>query len=466
MKYFLLLLAFVTTALAGCHVPVKQLKPAVEDEGETYVYVRPLSQDAEPLRFSLETVAAVRENGVEIPLDLRLPEFSLNAVKRQRLLASKPLPPGKYMGFSVKAKSAIMKGPEGESALLVPKEPTKVLLPFEVRKGKGLLVSFSFNYEQSVNGIHFNPVFSAVIPGRPLPTLTGYVTNYGANTITVFDKHTCEAMDIIQTGRGPAGIVIDQKQRRAYVVLAGEDAIDVIDVEAGSVVNRIQLTPGDNPRDLAITPDGSTLVCANPGSNTLSIIDPIALVESARVNLAKRPDTVIIDRAGKRAYIFNNLYNNITVFDIANRVVVATITTDTAPVRGDFSKAGDRLAIFHEWSPYLMVFDTVSLAMQKRIYDEIGIGWLKIDTVTDRIYVGKKQGPTVEIFDPISFFPVDSFTMDGGVSFMTIDGEENNLYLLIPDKKMMQIINLVSRQTVGEIDLDDNPYWVTLMGER
>lgn len=448
-------------------MPLKQMKPALEGEGVTYLYVRSFPREAERLSFNLAAVAAVRGDGVEIPLSLRFAEFRGSELNRQRLVASNPLPPGIYKGFSFKVKNAFLKGEEGEAALLVPDEAARLDFPFEVKEAKALLISLSFRHDESLRGVRFSPVFAAAIPGRPLPGLTGYVTNQGADTITVFDKKTAEAVDAIQTGRGPAGIVLDQRQRRAYAALTGEDAVEVIDVAAGAVVNRIRLTPGDAPRDLALTPDGNTLITANSGSNSVSMIDPSSLLEFARINLASRPRSVVIDRAGRRAYVFNVLANNITVLDIPNRQVLpASIPTDSSPLRGEFNRKGDRFIVYQEWSPYLLLIDPVSLSEVKRINAGMGINWLKTDTGTDKLYVGKKDDPTVDIYDPFSLIPGDFLAAAGAVSHMTIDGEENNLYLIIPEKKVLQLINLVSRKVVGEIDLDDNPYWATVVGER
>jgi YVTN family beta-propeller protein len=293
------------------------------------------------------------------------------------------------------------------------------------------------------------------------------VTNNGANTITVFDRKAGEAVDVIQTGRGPAGIAIDQKLRRAYVVLTGEETIEVIDIANGTITDRIRLRPGDAPSDLALTPDGSIILTANTGSNTVSMIDPLALVEFARFNVATMPSSVMIDRTGRKGYIFSSIAKDIAVLDIPNRTLLpVAFQTDSVALRGDFSRKGDKFYVFQAWSPYILVFDTLSLSLIRKVYDEIGIGWIKVDTNTDKIYVGKKDADHAAIYDPISFFTGDFLPAAGGVSHMTIDGEENNLYLIIPEKRLLQIINLVSRRVVREIDLDSNPYWTTMMGER
>lgn len=446
---------------------MRQQKPFQDNDGETYLYIAPFPHEAKRIRINLEAISAVRADGVEIPLAVRLAELGGAETNRQRLLASNPLPPGKYQGFSFRVKGAYLKGEQGDSALLLTKEASLMEFPFEVRKAKASLFSLAFKYDLSVVGeVRFSPVFSVAVPGRPLVNLTGYAINNGSNTITVFDKKSHQAVEVIQTGAGPAGIVLDQRQRRAYLAVSGEDAIEVIDVSLGAIVNRIRLRAGDAPRGLALSPDGTVLITANTGSNSVSLVDPVSLIETARINLPNRPGAVMVDRSGRKAYLFNALSNNISVLDIPNRVVSATIATDSIPLGGEFNRKGDKLIVFQQWSPHLLVIDPVSLSTLKKVYVGLGVGWIKVDPHTDNLYVGKRHDGTVEIFDPFSYIPGNFLATGAGTSYLAIDGEDNNLYLIHPAKSRMQIFNLVSGNVAGEIDLDDGPYRVTLMGER
>ena len=60
---------FITLAtMAGCQSIALHMKPVPEDEGEVFIYASPFAQEADRLRFSLEGIAAMREDGVELPL--------------------------------------------------------------------------------------------------------------------------------------------------------------------------------------------------------------------------------------------------------------------------------------------------------------------------------------------------------------------------------------------------------------
>lgn len=450
----------------GCQARSGLVKPALEEEGELVVYLRPLPQEAEPLAFTLEAISAVKEEGGSYPLALSLAEIRGGRLQRQRFLASGSLPPGKYAGLSFKIKNASLKGEEGPAALLVPEEPVTIGFPFHVVKRKALLLSLALDYRKSVGeGYRFSPAFSIFIPDRPPIGLQGYAANSGSNNITVFDKKEGQVVGVIATGRGPRGIALDQRSRKGYVTLAEDDTIEVVDADAWEVVSHLRLQTGDHPQEPALSRDGSILLTANSGSDTVSVVDTVSLIEVNRIPVGTGPNSVLMGREGKRAYVFNARSNTISVIDVVSRSLVATIATLPGPLRGQFNRNGDRLYVIHEYSPYMTVFDPSSLSAQKRVFVGPGMTAVKVDERTDLLYVGRKPD-SLEILDPFSLFPVGSIPAGGGISYMTIDGDENNLYLVLPDRKVLSILGLIGRKTAPEIDVGEGACWVALMGER
>jgi len=454
-------------ALVGCQAATSRLRPPLEEEGEVYLYIQPYPQEAERLRFSIEGMSAVSDDGREFPLEVSLREIRPNDLRRQRLLASGKVPPGLYTGFSLKAKKAILKGEEGEAELLVPDQPARTDFSFNVIRKRAYIILLTFKYEGSISGVSFIPTFSAFVPAKPIISLAGYVTNTGSNNITVFDKRLGQAVGVIATGRGPVGMALDQRLRRVYVALSGEDAVEVIDVTMGEIINRARLSQGDRPQELALTPDGRLLLVVNAGSNTVSFIDANSFFELGRVNVGNGPHSILIDpNTGRRAYVFNTLSSTISILDIPNRKIVTALSTDPSPLRGQFNRRGDRLYVIHELSNYLTVIDPSSLSTLRRFQVGIGATSIKVDNRTDLVFIGRKNDITTGVYDPLSFVPVDIIRTGGTIGYMTIDGEENNLYLVNEGKKSLMVSNLVRKKMVYEIDVGESPYWVVVMGER
>jgi YVTN family beta-propeller protein len=462
-------LLIAVVSLSACYASSGRVKQPLTEEGEVFFYVQPLPGEADRLRFDISEVIARRDDGKDFPLTVAMSEFRTSTVNRQRLVAFGIVPAGLYRGLAFHVKDAFLRGEEGESALLVSEQPQLAPLSFEVRKGRAFVLEGALRPKEAIQDrFSFTPSFALIRPERPITALMGYVVNYGSNDLTVFDKKARRVVDVIATGAGPRGIALDQARQRAYVTLADEDAVDVIDVSSNEIIHKIVLIAGDRPQEPALTPDGTILMTADKGSDTVSIIDPIAFIELERISVGSGPNSVLIDASGKRAYVFNTLSDSISVIDLAARVkqVTATISVDAGPLRGQLNRNGDRLYVIHSRSPYLSVIDTSSLSLLQRISIGSGATALKIDTRTDRIYIGMRFDPFVSVYEPGFEMPIDRIRAGEGVSSMAIDGDENELYLTVPEKNTLKSVNLIGNQPVMELDVGEDAYWVTMMGER
>ena len=316
------------------------------------------------------------------------------------------------------------------------------------------------------SGFSFSPAFFISVPPRPVAGLTGYVTNGGSNNILIFDKRTGEVAGVIATEGGPAGMALDQRGLKAYVALPSADAIEVVDVIAGEITDRIRLTMGDRPRELALTPDGKTLLSVNGGSNSVSFIDTASLAEQARVTVGNGPASVLIDPSGRRAYVFNNLSSTVSVIDIANRALVTTIGTDPGPLRGQFNSLGDTFYVIHEWSPYVSVIDRRETFRQE---DERrhGPGVDKDRYEYGLVYMGRIRDRQVGVYDPNALVPVDYLDAAGGRRLHDHRRRhEQPAHGQSRDDERVVVANLISKKTLSVIDVGEAPYWVTVMGER
>ncbi len=469
---FIMMIALFSLLVSGCASLPSAAKPELADEGEIFVYLDPLPQEAERLKFTIDRVAAVGSDGSEFPLSLVLREIHSGTVTRQRFIAAGRLPPGQYSGLSFTAVRATLSGEERDAELLLPGGPVTKDFPFTLERKQSLVLSLVFRYEEAMqNGFSFTPSFSVYTPTLPAAGLVGYVANRDDNTVTVFDKKSGQVMGVIATGRGPDSIALDQKTGRAYVSLSREDAIEEIDLTQGGVIGKINLNMGDDPGELALTSDGKVLLVVNSGSRTLGIVDPIRRIETGRVPVGDGPRTLLVDRSGNRCYVFNTFSDTLSVVDIRNRALVGSVSTEARPLRGQFNSRGDKLYVIHEGNPYLSIVDPFSLSVVQRVFAGPGIGAIKVDSATDTIYLFREGEGRVELYDAQSLLfgslvPYDSIMAMSGVVRMAIDREENRLYLLSSQNKLLTSISLVSKKIVAETDVGENAAWVTIMGER
>ena len=454
--------------LTGCTAARIQARPPLEQQGVVYLYLEALPVAAAKLSFTLERIAAVSETGEEVPLSLRLDELSVRTVSRERLLAQGELPPGRYGGVALKVKKASLSDAKDNAAIQWTEETVRFDVRFEVVRKKANVLSLRFLFNESlVGGVLFPPRFRIVPAPKPPRGVLGYVVNRGSNTVTVFDRMSGRVSDVIPTGAAPSAMAVDSILRnKGYVAVSGEDAVEVVDLLQGEVIDRIRLTMGDRPVELALTPDGNTLFTVNTGSSTVSVIDTASRDERVRLTLSNGPSSITLDPAGRRAYVFNTGGTGISVIDVASRMVAATIATESAPLRGQFNRQGDRLYVIHEWSPYLLAIDPFTLSPVRRQHVGMGYQALSVDPSFNRIYIARRGAPDVEVLDPYTLVATRYLEAGGDVSFTAVDGQEKSLLMLIPGKATLRIVDLIRGDGRAEVDVGEEPCWVAVTGER
>ena len=116
---------------------------------------------------------------------------------------------------------------------------------------------------------------------------------------------------------GPAGqgteVRVDERS------IASEGSVSVIDSNG---TNETEIVTGKHACALALSPDKKFLVCANAGSDTLSVIDTrtdkIVGTVCARENPADlfgaQPDALAFDKSGRKLFVCNGTQNALAVF--------------------------------------------------------------------------------------------------------------------------------------------------------
>ena len=152
-------------------------------------------------------------------------------------------------------------------------------------------------------GPEFAPRFTSSIPARTPAQLVGACSNTQTNDVTLFDTWTKAVTNVVASGRSPYGLAIDPLVARAWVALAGQDQIDVVDLSRAESASRIPMRGGDEPRAMQMLPDRRTLLVVNFRSQTAAFVDAFSTQELARVPVGNGPWSVTLQRGGNRAFV-------------------------------------------------------------------------------------------------------------------------------------------------------------------
>lgn len=161
-----------------------------------------------------------------------------------------------------------------------------------------------------------------------------YVANLKGGTVSVIDLREGKEVAQIPVGKGPAQTGFAPDGRLAFVSLSQENKVALIDPAARKVLKKIPV--GTVPIQVYPTPDGRTLLVANQGTkqrpgNTVSVIDLTDNKVVSTVRTGPGAHGVVVDRAGRYAYVSNIYENSVSVLDVKSAKVVASVRVGAGP---------------------------------------------------------------------------------------------------------------------------------------
>lgn len=467
MKQIQLYIAIVLLILSsGCFPKSKTEIPWTGKEGSIIIYLQPFLQTGRIFRFGISSVFAIGNDGSHIPLTSGLTEIKSSFSGKQRKFASGSLPSGEYSGIGITIKTAFLEGEDGEAALAVPDKPVSLKRSFHITPNEVMTLFFSFDSSSAIRkDVFFTPSFTPVLPGNILSNLIGFVSNPNGHFVSVFNKREMQVTGGIPTGKGPMGMALDQKRGKLYIAASKENSIDVVDLFKLEVTDNIMLNFGDDPVEVALSPDGKTLLAVNNGSNTVSVIDTNLMLETERIRVSERPVSALFHPSGLKAFVMIPLSNVISVIDLYQNGISARLFLDGEPERGVFSRNGNVLYVIGSDSPNLSVIDVSLMRVTHTIFAGMANSTIIYDKRMDLIYTGGGGVHELAVITPLASMYIDTVDLIGVPSDMTIDKEENTLFAVIPEKKILQKLNLTSKKYISEIEIAEGAYAVVVMGE-
>lgn len=121
-----------------------------------------------------------------------------------------------------------------------------------------------------------------------------FVTNRDVNTVSVIDTATRNIIQTLDIPATPIDVAYSEIADAIYVVAAGSGDIHVIDPERLDIREKILLKKGLGP--LRFTPDGRYGFVANPGENSVTVIDTASNGIAHEIEIPDKPFQVVFSR--------------------------------------------------------------------------------------------------------------------------------------------------------------------------
>jgi len=159
-----------------------------------------------------------------------------------------------------------------------------------------------------------------------------YVTAETNNTVSVVDTKTGQVLHTLHVGENPRTVALTPDGSRAWVSAEAGGNVTLIDVASDSVLGQFPIRDGKTkPVRIAFSPDGRLAYLTEGAATSVSVVDVArqAVIDSVRVG--RRPWGIALSPDGKRLYTADGRSNTVSVIDTEVRRVIMAIPVGERP---------------------------------------------------------------------------------------------------------------------------------------
>jgi YVTN family beta-propeller protein len=185
-----------------------------------------------------------------------------------------------------------------------------------------------------------------------------YVSNSDDDTVTVIDAATNTVVATINVGDEPRNLAVSPDGTRVYVPNRSDDTVTVIHGTTNTVLTTIDADDFDEPYAAWVAPDGARVYIANKsgsestdGSVTIINAATNAVITTVEDPCFVSPEWVTLNPAGTLAYVVNRQGDSVCVLSTATNTVVDEVGVGEDPHSAVVTCDGAALYVANDGDP-------------------------------------------------------------------------------------------------------------------
>jgi len=440
-------------------------KGGITPQGQVLVYLQAGGPPTYEINFVLDQIWLEDKTGVKFPLAFQTQHiFSSHLFAHQVFLAQGEVNVGSYTTLGLKFSEAyVFKKGKSISLHLPPEGSIKIPINLFVAKDK--TNSLFLNW-QPANSLQEKDQFIPFINVRAgkvgLKNLLLYVSNSGANYISVIDRGDNQVIDTITVGQSPKGMALSEDKNYLYVVNSFSNSISVIETTTNRVVDTIPLNIGIEPTEVAVLPQTNYLYVTATGSNAVLVVDTLSRSVVEKIEVGQRPIGLAVDADKGHIYVANSYSNNISIIDTTDNKVIKTIGVGGEP---RFLQIYQKyLLVVNSQSETVSVIDKNSFLVVYNIFVPGRPGKI-ITGLKGWLYVAGEESNCIYFVTPtMNIAPKKLFTQRQPLG-MVLDKDRKLLYIANVLDNNITVMDLISERIIGRIEVGEKPYDLVLVGD-
>ena len=236
------------------------------------------------------------------------------------------------------------------------------------------------------------------------------------------DKLALGPLASIEVGEHPAHVVVDQSGSRAFVTLAEENAVAVVDLDRQKVAQTIPT--GAYPHGLRLSPDGSMAYVANVVDGSVSVLDTAKTTEIARIPVGKAPVQVGFTPDGTKVFVSLRDENKVAVIDTATRKLLGRVDVGRDPIQVFVTPDGQFVYVANqgtkeEPADTVSVISVATRSVVDTIRTDAGAHGVVISDDGRYVFITNIAAGTVSMIDAQSRSVVKDFAVGKGPNGVT-----------------------------------------------
>jgi YVTN family beta-propeller protein len=178
-------------------------------------------------------------------------------------------------------------------------------------------------------------------------------------------------------------LTVDEGARRLYVSHGTQ--VEVVDLESGAPVGKIENTPGVH--GIALAPELGRGFVSNGQASTVTIFDLKTLKKIAEVPTGKKPDAILYDPATARVFAFNGGSDSATVINAKDGSVAGTVDLGGGP---EFAVSDGKGYVFNnlEDEGLVLKIDAQKLTVEQKWKTCATPSSMAMDRENRRLFIG------------------------------------------------------------------------------
>ena len=270
-----------------------------------------------------------------------------------------------------------------------------------------------------------------------------FVVNPDSGSVSAIDTASDTKLAEISVGLDPRILALGPDGQRLYVTSRASATLTILNTQPFSILAKLRVSP--DPYGVVADPNGRLVYVAASGAARVEVVDTELAQVVDTIAVQARPRGIAIANDGSRLYVTHFLSGAVSVIDLAQRIVLAVITT------GPESNMAQKIVLHptnnRAYLPHIRsnvsnptpLFDTT-------IFPVVSV----VDLTTGQNLLQERLDLSV-VDRPVNM-PFD-FTLSA-------DGQRAHIvYLGSGD---MSVIDLASRQLIAHIEVGDGPRGIVL----